>query len=93
MWKRKGENKNNGQKSGQWFRVTTDARARERESTMFVNASSIWTRPSEFFYPVEQGVPPPCGYNSLPTSPGNEDVVGEGVEEGGERKNGTSRNG
>lgn len=36
MWKRKGENKNNGQKSGQWFRVTTDARARERESTMFV---------------------------------------------------------
>lgn len=39
MWKRKGENKNNGQKSGQWFRVTTDARARERESTMFVNAS------------------------------------------------------
>lgn len=60
MWKRKGENKNNGQKSGQWFRVTTDARARERESTMFVNASTIWTRPSEFFYLMEQGVPPPC---------------------------------
>lgn len=44
MWKRKGENKNNGQKSGQWFRVTTDARAREREHDVckrvhYLNAS------------------------------------------------------